>query len=136
MRKVADLLTPLGYRQGADSTSSHPWASPSKLPMRLVSRNSKSISSSFAIRRHSSTLMPAEEPSAFLILNGGPTVMPTMSFCLGIGAIERGAGGFSSGSSASFRERAREHRTGVQIAARRALFMQVHDRAFPAGSDL
>src|SRR6516164_5343387 len=106
--------------------------------MRLVSWNSKSIPSSFAIWCHNSMLMPFQEPSAFLILNGGPTATPKMSFCLGIAAF--GTRRSPSGGSAPFKHRVREHRvreyrTEKQIAGRRALFMERMIGPFSAGSD-
>src|SRR6516225_11884055 len=90
----------------------------------LVSWNSKSIPSSFASWRQNSILMPFQEPSAFLILNGGLTATPTMSLRLGTAAFGSGVGRFSSDGPAPFSARVREHRTEKQIAGRIALFME------------
>ena len=72
--------------------------------------------------------MPVQEPSVFLILNGGLTATPTMSFRLGIAAFSSGVGRFSSDWPAPFSGRAREHRSEKQIAGRRVLFMETNDR--------
>jgi hypothetical protein len=45
---------------------------------------------------------------------------------LGIAAFGSGVARFSSGEPAPFSDRVREHRTEMQIAGRRALFMQAN----------
>src|SRR5215510_1427894 len=74
-----------------------------------------------------------QEPSAFSILNGGPTATPMMSFRLGIAVFSSGVGRFSSDGPAPFSDRVREHRTEKQIAGRRDLFIETNDRTFSPG---